>query len=478
MRPGQSEAISSVGDSIPSALDEVRAAIAARLRLPDNLGVELRPLRLPAWHAAAGLIAFIQGDADEELVRMRVLEQLAASGQSAPSLEALAHMLPAFRTELTDSLDAAVRAILGGATALYVDGQPQLLLMQTRPAGDKTKESMKVFGFRLAENVAILRTRMQNPALVARPLGLPAARTDGAALIYVEGRPEAQVVEQVRTWVRQHGSEESLRRGLGAGMTGRLGLIPHLTSTAWPAKVAALLDAGHVAIMVEGLALAYLAPVTAPALLYSPGDEALLRPVAVSARALRVVLGALVVLSPAAVVALSEYHQEMIPTAFLLGLAAVRESAGLPMAGEVIVLELLQDLMRTAATRLPSSAAAGAALLASILFILVMVLTGLIQPLTSFASIVVAAAALALPDYDMRYIARAWRWPMIAGASIFGLFGMSSVTLLLLIYIVQANSFGVPFLGEPGLQFSTPLAAAANPKARGGRKHGERPAVW
>lgn len=472
---------------IPSSLQEAKAAIAALLHWPNNLGIEFREIHLQTQPQTDLLAVFVNGVADEAFVQKWVMEPLGQVVPQRPGVgrllpETLNGILPAPRMRIVKEFSAIIRGVLEGATALLFDGAPEAILVETRasmtPAlamtipGSPYKE---VFGPDLSENVALLRKRLRDPVLIAEPQSLPQERAAVAAVLFVEGRTEPALIRQVREWLEHRGGEEALHRGLAGGVSGSLGFLPKFLSSSWPDQAAVLLDAGYVVALVDRLPYAYIAPVTAASLVYGPGDEALRRPVAGWIRFVRVLLAALIVISPALVVALMNYHQEMIPTPFLLGLASVRENAAFPIVAEVVGLEVLQAVLRATTDRLPVPVSPGNAFVGSAVLVGLLVFGGIVAPLPAIVSLVVAAAAYGLPSSELAYIVRAWRWPMIAGAVMFGLFGMAAVGFLLATYLMQAESFTVPFIGETGLKFTA--AGRFSSRRKGGPLRAARRAI-
>lgn len=430
--------------------------------------MEFRHLLLETEPETAALVVFVSGPASEEQVQRQVLEPLLAlAGQRRRrgrlTADQARSALPAPRVRQEGQLDAAVAGVLDGATALLLDGEPEALLVGTEAAA---ASGLQVFGPQLAHNLSMLRARLRDPALMAEALHLPPARAASATLLYVAGRADAGVVEGVRRRIHQKGGEGALQRGAAAGPR-HWGLLPDLLSSPWPDTLATLLAEGYVAVLVDRLPHVYIAPVTLPAMLRGPGDSRLRRPVARILHFIRVLLGSFVLLGPALVVALKEYHQEMLPTPFLLGLASVRETAPLPVVAEVLGLELLQELIRLAAARPPLRMTPGQSVVNGLLLALAVILSGLVGPLVPIVSAVVALATLALPGDDVIYLVRAWRWPMIFAAALFGLYGMSAASLLFAIYLSQASSFGVPWAGETGVRFESPQRASS--RRKGGR---------
>lgn len=446
-------------------MEELVRAVSKLLNCPDNLGIELRPVRLPGRPKPELLLLFVQGIADDNLVRSLVLDPLQhLSGPSPPpDLGELQHALPAPRLNLTDQLSAAIRAALEGSTALFAQGDHRALLIDTANPATRsaspnvTAEPTKdLFDRDLMTNIALIRQRLRDPALIARPISLPGGRPGRGAILALQGQADPNVVAEVRRYLEEKGSEQALRRGLAGRRWTRWMLLPDLLANRWPDKAAALLEAGYVVALIDGVAQAYLAPVTAPAILYGPLDQTMNRPIAGLLRSARAFTALLVLVAAASVVALLNYHQEMMPSQFVLGLAAGREQSPFPIVVEVVLLELLQELVREVGFHLPIRLAPGSALIVGKLLILIMAQAGIVGYFPAVISISIALITMGLLNYEVIWLTRIWRFLILAGAGIFGFFGMTVVLFVLMAYLTRAESFGVPFLGETGINFRAP----------------------
>ncbi|MGE5675400.1 MAG: spore germination protein [Mycobacterium leprae] len=464
-----------MADQIPTALAAVEAALADLFSLPNNLGIRLRRLVLPTEPVTQLVALFVHGMADEDLVRSLVIEPVeqAAAQEGAPRLlpDDMMALLPAPRVTRSRSISATVAAVLDGVTALFFDRSGEAVLVGTerRPkaaiplAGVAPNEA---FVSNMADSIVLLRTRVRDPRLVAEPLPPPKPAVadppdtlgwqrrqpaPGICLVYLKGRAAPELLDRIRQWVDRRVSEARVQLGRSTGLAAAFGLLPEVMTTGWADQAAPMISAGYVAILVDQVPYACVAPVTASALMYSPDDETLARPIATVTRFTRLLLFALIVLGPAMVVALLSYHQEMIPTPLLLAVSASRMSLPLPIVATVVTLELYQEMVRIAANKLPAFLPAGSAIVGAKVLILIMIMAGIVGPLPAVVSVLVQYATFGLPSYDALYMARIWRFWLIAGAGIFGLAGMATISFLLAAYMSQADSFGVPFGGADGL---------------------------
>lgn len=441
-------------EPIPRALRESRVRVAALLHFPGNLGIQFRTVGAgPKGHPPA-VAVFVDGMADADRVWRWVVEPLQQTAEGT----AVMGRLTAPRLRPATDLDTVVAAVLSGETALLVDGSDRAALVDTRPDSfpGTTQGTVTQLGEDLTGNLTLLRQRLRDPALVAEPVDTPRATAAAAALVYLKGKADPGVLGQVRDWVRSRAGEEAFRRGLPGGVAGQMGMLPVLTGTQWPGKIALLLDVGHVAVLVDRIPYAFMAPVTAPSLLTGPADEAQRRPVIGAKRFLRVLLAMTVLLEGALIVAVLEYHQELFPTPFLLALASVRETAALPVVATVIGLNVTAELVLQMPYRIQLKTSAGQAVLAYLVMVSLATFTGLVGPMAAVGSVLSLVATTGLVCYDLRYLVRAWRWPLIGCAAVFGLFGVSAGLFFLAAYLTRSQSFGVPFIAETGSRFTAP----------------------
>lgn len=70
-------------------------------------------------------------------------------------------------------------------------------------------------------------------------------------------------------------------------------------------------------------------------------------------RWLRYIFYALSLLLPSAYVAITTFHQEMIPTVLLLSIARAREEIPFPALVEAFIMEIAFEALREAGVRLP-----------------------------------------------------------------------------------------------------------------------------
>ena len=127
-----------------------------------------------------------------------------------PAISFCARALPYVETDVTDSTDLAVQAVLSGAALLVgssfgrgvilIDARTYPARETTEPEGDKVMRGARDgFVETLIFNTALIRRRVRDPALTVSYTSVgDSSRTD-IAIIYMEGKAEPDLVERVKT---------------------------------------------------------------------------------------------------------------------------------------------------------------------------------------------------------------------------------------------------------------------------------------
>ena len=131
-------------------------------------------------------------------------------------------------------------------------------------------------------------------------------------------------------------------------------LFPQILSTERPDKVANYLLEGRVAIIVNGSPYALIAPSILIDFLSSPEDINLKYQYGNMLRIIRFFAFLIALLTPAFYIAITYYHEELLPTELLFAMASARETVPFPILFELLIMELSFELIREAILRVPA----------------------------------------------------------------------------------------------------------------------------
>jgi spore germination protein KA len=149
-------------------------------------------------------------------------------------------------------------------------------------------------------------------------------------------------------------------------------------------------------------------------------------------------------LGPALYVALTVFHQELIPTSLLISIAEGRERVPFPAILEAWLMIFTFDILREAGIRLPKAVGQTIGIVGALVLGQASVEAGLISPIMVIVVSATAIASFAVPAQTdsgtiLRYI-------FLALAGIAGGFGVIMGLLVTLIHLTSLRSFGTPYL--------------------------------
>lgn len=449
-----------LGDQLASNLKLLRQALG------DSDDVIVRKFLIGGRQRAA--LIFIEGLVDEQTIQRDILHRLMleaiaqpqAGGQSpVRSVQALAErVVTAVHAKPLTQVRQMVEQVLAGQTVLLVDGLEQALLVKTQQREERGVQSpvsesvvrgpQEGFTENVQVNVALVRRRVKDPRLCVKHFIVGERSRTKVVVLYVRDLAPPEVVGEVTGRIERIRTAQVLETGMIEEMiTGRrISPFPVARLTERPDKTAAALNGGRVAVLVEGSPGALLVPTVLLDMLIAADDYSHSPAVVVLMRLVRFLGVALVLFLPGLYISLAAYNPDALHIDSAMAIAASREGVPLPAVLEVVLMELMMEMLLEATVRLPTKVGSA-----------VTVVGGLIigraaaeAKLISNAMVVIVAAttigSYTQASYEAALALRLSKWLIIAGAAVFGLFGMFLAILLLLVYQNSITSFGVPYL--------------------------------
>ncbi|HOK50117.1 MAG TPA: spore germination protein, partial [Sedimentibacter sp.] len=217
-----------------------------------------------------------------------------------------------------------------------------------------------------------------------------------------------------------------------------------ISNTEKPDKVVAKILEGRAAILVDGTSFALIVPMVFIESFQSVEDYYTRPFLASIMRIIRFLSYIISTLGPAIYVALTVFHQELIPTQLLISIAEGRERVPFPAILEAFLMLFAFDLLREAGVRLPKPVGQTVGIVGALVLGEASVQAGLISPIMVIVVSATAIASFAVPAQTdsgtiLRYI-------YLALAGIAGGFGVIMGLLATLMHLASLRSFGTPYL--------------------------------
>ena len=130
--------------------------------------------------------------------------------------------------------------------------------------------------------------------------------------------------------------------------------VPQVIATERPDKAALHLLEGRVIVIVNGSPYVLIMPGILVDFMSSPEDLNLKYQYSNLLRIIRFIAIFFALLLPGFYVAITNYHQELIPTELLFAMTAARQTVPFPIIFEILLMEISFELIREAGLRVPT----------------------------------------------------------------------------------------------------------------------------
>lgn len=451
---------------LPASLEQSISLLQGLLgNTPDLI---VRKMLLPFTPRARAAILFVESLADKEDLQQHILKPLLlevaattrAAGLAGRNL--LAQLtetaLPNRKvTPVTNALQAT-EGLLEGDALLLLDGSSQGLLLTSRGGKGRAVSEPDVetvirgpregFTERVYVNLSLLRRKIKSPNLRTEHLRLGRVTRTQVVLVYIEGLANRRIVEEVRRRLQRIEIDGILESSYIEEFIedSPFSPFPQVAATERPDRVAAGLLEGRVAILVDGTPFVLTVPALAVEFFLSSEDYYERVPIVVLIRLIRLFSFFVALLTPAVYVAVTTYHQEMLPTSLAMLIAAGREGVPSPAVVEALLMVFIFEVLREAGVRMPRPLGQAISIVGALVIGETAARAGLVTPLMLIVIALTAIASFAFPSPSMVMATRLLSFPMIVLAATLGLFGIICGLLAVLLHLVQLRSFGIPYL--------------------------------
>lgn len=393
------------------------------------------------------------GDAGKDI--LRPLTELLRAG-SAPSPErimagAVYSSQAVHRTELDD----VVSDITQACVAVVFEKTHEAVCFEIRssqaqrsisePTIEKSLKGGKdSFVENLRTNTALVRRRICDPALKIGKATVGRKSATRCAIVYFDGVADPAVVQELERRLNNINVDGVLSTGmLEEYIVDRpRSMFPQLIHTERPDRFARQILNGRVGLIVDGLPIAFLVPVSFPEFLRVPQDDSQHSLISSSLSIVRWAAVLLALALPAFYVAIALYHQEMIPVKLLLSIIQSKQDVPFSTALEVIGMLLAFELLQEAGLRLPDPIGDTVSIIGALIVGQSAVEAKVISPIAVIVIATAGIAGYAQPSQDLGAALRLCRFVLVLAAIGGGLYGVTVLLCLFVWYLCTMDSYG------------------------------------
>lgn len=332
------------------------------------------------------------------------------------------NLLAENQVRFVNTYSKVIDSILHGDCALIVDGLDIAFICDTKKLPGRTvsksenemtiKGPSEGFIENFRTNTSLIRKFIKDENLIFETIEIGSHSKTKCAIAYITDITNDSLINEVKR--RLEGIDVNYI--LDAGQVEQLIedqtfiVEPLILNTERPDKVAWNLTEGRVAIIVEGSPNALVVPAVYSDFLRSSEDSYVRYPYSLLLRIFRIPAIILSVLLPGLYIAITTFHQEMIPTDLLFSIAGTREKVPFSMLIELLIMEVAFEIIREASIRTPAPVGPTLSIVGTLILGQAIVSANIVSPILVIIVALTGISTFAVPNFALNYSYRILRF--------------------------------------------------------------------
>jgi len=359
--------------------------------------------------------------------------------------------------KIQNRLEDTLADILSGSVALVFDNEKKAVTFDTkgfekRAITEPTTESAlkgakDSFIEVLRVNTALIRRKISTPYLRIKEIIVGEKTRTSVAVIYIENLTNKKLVEEVMDRLEKINIDGATTAGSIEEniIDNKRTIFPLVLNTERTDKFCHNILEGRVGLIIDGLPTAYIIPATIDMFYQTPEDYAQNYIISSFLRALRYANSLITLLLPGFYIAVTTFHQEMIPTILAITIIRSKAEVPFPTSTSIFFMLLAFEVLIEAGFRLPRTIGQTISIVGALVVGQAAVQAKIISPVVVIVIAVAGMAGLTMPNQDFLNALRICRLLFSICATIAGLYGLSLAFLVLIYHMNTLETFGVPY---------------------------------
>lgn len=428
--------------------------------LGNSGDVKVHPVSFGPHGHVHGALVYIDGLVNIQTITDTIMTPLTAhrfSENELPrTLETLKNaVLRSCDAKEYSTINDLVSACLSGNTALLIGGLSQGLELNTkgwekRGVTEPQSESVvrgprEGFTEDFRTNTALLRRRIKSPQLRLEHMRIGRKTQTDVCMAYIDGVSNLKVVDTVRkrlgaldvdsiidsSYIEQYIEDAPFS------------VFPTIDYSEKPDVVAGRVLEGRVAIISDGSPFVLTAPMLFIESFQTAEDYYGRTFYASLVRLVRFLAYFITVFAPAIYIALTTFHQELLPTTLLYTILDAREGTPFPAFIETLIMVFAFEILREAGIRLPRPVGQAISIVGALIMGDAAVSAGIVGAPLVITIALTAVASFIVPEQNES--GSLLRIAAMLFATFLGGYGIAMVFLFVLMHLAKLESVGVPY---------------------------------
>ena len=366
-------------------------------------------------------------------------------------------LIPQNSIKKSKEFNDLIEKVNSGFTALFIDTLDIAFCIEARglptrsitaPQNESVvKGAQEGFVENIRINTSLVRKVVNNEALIIEEINVGKISKTKVAILYMKNITNDSLVAEVKyrinnldvDYLTSSGQLEQLIQD------NKLSPFPQVLATERPDRVSNNLFAGKVAIIINGTPFALIVPGIFIDFVVSPEDENLNSIFANFLRVIRCIAIFFALLLPGFYVAITNFHQELIPSELLFAISSSREAIPFPVIFEIILMEVSFELIREAGLRISSSFSTTVGIIGALILGDAAVAANIVSPILIIIVAFTGICSFSIPDFSLGFALRIFRFMYIILGYMAGFLGIAFGAFIQFLLLNNINSFGVSY---------------------------------
>lgn len=449
-------------DRVFSNIEENLSYVKKRFTYPINNDVVIREITMKEGRRA--FLVFIDGMVNTDNVDLAVIKTLLELPYFSDDeiykyeSEIIDKFIAHSQASSSNSMDMIFEEVNFGSCAVFVDGFSKGFILDVREWGhrsiDKPENEQSIYGPQeafaemLRNNTALVRKIIKSEKLIAEGVKIGKVSKTRGVMLYISDIANPELVNEVRRRINGINMDYVISIEEVSMMMEEetFSMTTHFLETERPDRVARALTEGRVALILNGSPHVLVMPTNIFELTHAVSDDYLRVPYANMIRIIRMIAIIFSMLLPALYLAITLFHQEIIPTYLLYSISASRENVPFPSLVELLLMDLSFEMIREAGLRMPGPIGSTLGIVGGLILGQAAVSAKIVSPIMIIIIAITGIGSFATADYSLSWSFRILRLIFIALAALMGFYGIAIGIFLYSLMLGAQKSFGVPFL--------------------------------
>lgn len=392
-----------------------------------------------------------------DVIRPITLYIAEKKGPSLKAHEVSDSVMFSYDFTLDDNQDKIIEYILQGRTIVVFSNDKQYIILNIKKVEKRGIESPELtftlrgprdsFNENLDVNLSLVRYRIKDPNLSINKLEVGRRTKTRIAILHIGDIANDSIVLDITNRIKKIDVDGIIDSGEIQNLitNKRTSLFPEMGVVERSDMAAGALLEGKVIVLVEGSALALLAPKVFSEFFESNEDVYDNKFIAILAKNIRILSSFLSMTITAVYIAVLSFHIDALPANFIIIINNYQQGVPFTIFMGALLAEIVAEMLREALLRVPKQIGPAIGIVGAIVIGQAAIAAKIFSPLMLMVTSISLLSSFTVPDYTVMNPIRLFKIFLIVLSASFGLVGLTVGMSVILINIVSTSSFGIPY---------------------------------